>query len=292
MANFTFKATSTTKFQKHLTERIKAIVLPRIEKAIPAITESAKFVVETFVTGDPVYRGLSGDFSGSEDGTDLQAEFGITDGKTQMEAFLKMLLETVHVSVSPKITTSGKNGIGTITVKALNEREFKNRAISEFQYPSEPTENKQAKFARKLDKQKIKGRAKTKQLSEFKQRNTHNIRWMNWVLNADRGTREMEKDLPDIRNYGIAYDLTDKQKGFSRTGRALMFQKNDYKAKKPKKNGKIGSRIKEFPYRLPDILRTDNGNFVVDIALSKKYQKRMRDVITQVIKNQMRKTNT
>lgn len=215
----------------------------RIAKSKDDIKEYSDRKIVEYLEKTPFMKGMSANSAIGIRGDDLGAEFGLSDSDRD-EAYRRIkraLSKTTKVTINrPSVFASSRGNLSTkysIETKFLDEEDYIDKFNGDpFEYSS---------------KNGI-------------------IEWMHWVLNGRSGQGTMESSLTDITKYGIIYDLSDKEKRNSRSGRALMFYKsvkNRQRAGKAKRKARIYQSV--FEYKFPSAARPDKGkNFIESLALN------------------------
>lgn len=233
----TIKAKVASKLEGRITEYANKIIADRLRRAQAEAEEKLKKIVIDAIKGSLVYKGLSGSFSHLTNGTDLQAEFGLSDDVA--EKALERMLEILAATIRVKISHSGGKVPAQIVASALNSEDYKRELEEgdEFSYTSIPKvrSKKGYKAAYGVD-------AKPRL-----------IEWMKVIL--ERNVDIIE----NIESFGISYDFKNE---VGRSGRALMV------------GGPDKGLAETFPYTLPSIVQ-GNGkgdNFIDDIASDVRFR--------------------
>jgi hypothetical protein len=243
---------ATTNFNKKLAERARQTINNRIYKAKEEVYIVVKDIIIKAIEGSRVYKGLNGEFPNLER-HDLQAEFGLTDqmAKTALNRMMEILIETIDVEVGRIQSASGLSSDVNITISALDPAKYEDQLKSgdEFHYYS-------------TSKSTIRRKRK-------REPKVYHIEWMKWLLEAKMSA--IKADIPDIKDYGIRYDLSGVPQGISRSGRAVM--------------SKALNKIRRFPYQFPVIAIPNPGtkNFIDEIAKSRELKALIRSKVRSMM---------
>lgn len=254
------KVSTTTNLENKISAYAIRIMQQRIDKAKEATLQKIKELIVNAIKGSLVYKGLAGDFAGYTNGMDLQAEFGLDEGDAQraLESLVEILEKTCDIYSREEIGAKSKL---TININALNPKDYEDelKTGDEFQYIS----NKK-----------------------------YPIQWMLWLLEASADI--VGQTTNGVDEFGITYDLTDKEDQTARSHRALMVEDPERVITKRFGQGKAGNRrgdlskTANFPYVLPKVCLPSVGNsknFIEDIAKSREF----RYMVTNLIENEVKK---
>lgn len=222
----------------------------RIDRTQETIENLVKRQIRREVSRSRVVKALINPNIGVS-GEDLPAEFGLTASQAQnaVDQILDIVESTCSVVIEQGEVTR-ENGFPSlsvkITAKFLDPKDYEDR------FSGKPFVYKSARFTRS-------GNRKKNGISST-------IRWMHWVLNANRGDSVIYEDLVNIAEYGIAYGLpADVYAKYSRSGRALMIKKDS-----PRNSGK-----KYKSYTMPRLIKPKAGsqNFIDEIINDKIFRR-------------------
>lgn len=238
-------------------EFIKNKLQPRVDKLTPKTSKYVRSLIARSVQRSRVYKAFANPPYGIR-GSDLIAEFGLTDEEAsyliQVEMMDILLFKATKVDVAQTFVNSRRQSPG-IQVELggyylLPDKYMRPLTQSPFFYYS----RKQRSAARK--RKGFRG-------------STYKIEWMKWLLNAHRGNAAIYSSIPNVKSYGITYDLTKGMHRFSRSERALMLRKT--------KTNKGRLEARYFPYTMPPIAKPKAGakNFIDEIAIDKTFVDRL-----------------
>lgn len=257
--------------EKFAFQAAKKKINDRLENAREPSELMAQNIIENIVKESQVYQGIEGKFSGLPE-FDLQAEFGITTP----EKPLQVLIDTLKKSVIAKITNNeiNKNGkveLAKLEIYYLNPEDYEAKLLSSEAF----IEQSKATVAVKVTK-------KGKRNRVFE--NTQLIYWMKILLDGKRNSPA--KFIPGIDKYGITYDLSPEEAGYSRSHRALMTRK---RVRTSRTTNIFTSREQSinFPYTMPFIAIPKAGadNFIDEIRKDPATHKILFDRIKKFIRS-------
>lgn len=206
---FKVKASSKTNYQRKFFKQALKTIEEREIRAKEKGKERAGDVIEKHLRKNTVIRSLLGANAGEGSGKDLQAEFGLkTDVATQaVEKLIKILREKVYIKRLKKEIYKSKTGARLeFEVSGLSSRSYQEDLLMgsyPFSYIST-------------------GHSYTQLHASKVNKRSYKINWMKWLVQANRGISNIVNDLPDIKQFGITYDINKRD--FSRSGRALMIR--------------------------------------------------------------------
>ncbi len=261
------KALLSTKLRRKAEEAIREQLQKQIVSLKSQIYERCSKIMRKYIAKNRVLKNLTNPAIGVE-GYDLPAEFGLTQEDVQkgVSIITDFLMASLKVSVSGNPEGASKEVLTRTTVDVFDpniyEAEIKNR----LKYTSEKV---------------YKNKKKASQNPNF-DNSTYEIEWGKWLLEANRGIATINDSAPNISQFGISYDLSAEQSGFSRSERALMLRGN--------KQRNI-QRIKKFPYEYPRGAKPFLGakNFVEEILKNEAFVTEMKQVIIKEIEKAVKK---
>lgn len=269
MAEFKLNRSVTVKLSQAAGRKLRGAAMlqlrTRLEKARDALVEKTKELIEDAIKSSLVYKGLAGAFQGpSSTGSDLQAEFGLSDAdaQTALAEMMTILLSTINrktVQILPGITSDAPAKLFFNGVLNSGDYEPKLKEGTNFSYESIPHIEDDYGFLEAG--------------GEIPESNT--IRWMEWLLEASESI--IAQTVPSIVDYTISYNLSGKGRSVSRSGRALMIDEDTYEER---------GRGQNFPYEFPRIALPQvagSKNFIEDIALSRTFRARVANVLEKTV---------
>jgi hypothetical protein len=238
-------------FLTKVADRAFARVSNRLSKLTPRMEASVRELVKKAIQEHPVYKGLNGTFASFGDGSDLQAEFGLTD--RMADAATKRLLEILEgtVFVETGLEKTSRTFRISFQAFALDPKDYEEplRNGKEFSYENKkPPDGPRGKIGWKIS-------------------------WMDWLLDATSRI---------VDGYGITYvgysgegGLSARELTSSRSQRALMTA-----------NPKIS---RNFPWELPlvAIPTGDAKNFIDEIRKNRFFRKIIGDEMNIIIRREL-----
>jgi hypothetical protein len=209
-------------------------------------------------------------------GQDLQAEFGLSakNSRFAVEIIVKILRKAISYKTDTAWHKDQRGARLDIYITALDEDKYYDQLYSY----SEPL----SYASRRIIKTK-KGRKKS--VGPI-----HQIDWMKWLLEAKDGTSAIEDRLPDIKDYGITYDIWDGDN--SRSGRAIMINMKSKNTKAILRMAGATKKDSKFPYEFPQGAKPARGakNFIDEIARDPSFKKEVKEAVFKELQKAMPRT--
>jgi hypothetical protein len=268
--------TTTTALQNKVANYARTIIQNRLDKVNPVIRNTGAEVIEKYVLGHRVIRALLGYRSLFGVGYDLQAEFGLTssNAKFGVEIIVKVLKKALKYKVDKTFHKDNRGARVDVIITALDEPDY----YDQLYHYGEPLNYTSRKFI-------ISKKGKKRQVGK-----TYPVNWIQWLLEADRGIGAIVDKLPSIRDYGITYDLYDKDD--SRSGRAIMINMRSKDLKTILRMAGSTSKDSSFPYAFPKGAIPARGakNFVEEIARDPSFRKEMKERVFKELQKALPRT--
>ncbi len=254
----------TTRLDKKFSDPryIARTFFSRIEKTKVATDKAIRIAIERELRKNKVIQALINPQVGVR-GYDLPAEFGLKPDQAQqaVETLIGILLTTCRVNIEQGTirTVRGKPSVAvTIRSEYLNPENYtKYLSGYPFSYISKTRNNSRTLRGKNNPRPKID--------------------WMKWLLEANKGMNTILGTIPSVRDYGISYELTGRQKALSRSGRAIMLKDSGHNLRR--------GTAKNFPYKFPKVAKPSAGfkNFIDEIARNPRFTDRLQQRIQTII---------
>lgn len=226
----------------------------RVNKLQPKVNLFLRNRLNRALQKNRVYKALTNPSYGVR-GKDLVAEFGLTDAEASDLVQIEMM--DILLTRATYTDTSEVSKEATDRQSAGVKVNLRGRYLDPDIYYKQLTKSPFFYYSRKQ-------RSAARKRKGFRG-STYKIEWMKWLLEAYRGSAAIYSTIPNVKSYGITYDLAQGMTRFSRSGRALMLRKT------PTNKQRLESRY--FPYTMPEVARPRAGarNFIDEVARDKNF---------------------
>lgn len=297
------KTTISTNLNKKFINRIQQTLEKQMNEVQRVTVEESKKVIREHVQNHRVVKALQGNYAAWGSDQDLQAEFGLSNNKAQkaVTIIIQVLSNTVKAKdIKKRFIRRGTQAQMELRINALQPKNY----LQILRNWGSPLNYISTSYVSQARKRGYKREGMHRRIQK------NNIDWMKWLLEATRETNVIKESIPDIRFYGITYDLRKrdhsrskravmvKGRAFARTfqqGRGMLvdgeFQTTGMSTVRFAADPPSHRSTDRFPYTFPKLAvpRKGRRNFVDEIVRSTEFRRdvsqRVRDRIQKLLKS-------
>lgn len=319
MYEFRCKSTASKGLDRKVMKVFEDAVRKRIQDTASQMRDKISKYITRVLKANIIYQAIGGAYAGEKGGTDLQAEFGLTNDMAALAQTLMLEIIPNANIIKYRVADHGSTTrrIASFRIQVLVPSLYKDRLTAGEPFVYTSTVAIRNKKAYNAHQRKLRAKANMRIERDISAENLERVRaqkprvytinWMQWLMSGRNANAAMRRSLDSIQAYGIKYDLNGRTKWASRSGRALMipgetagfkaqavsemYERGDAGGRKmsqmlrsKKHRARVsayaGGNLTRFPYSISSLVLPKEGrNFIDEISLNKNFRLHVRDNI-------------